>query len=105
MSLKEWQIKLRVQAADKDNFSITGNGNGEFVVSNYSTSHKYEVVWKGLGHPLNRCSCMEFRTSHLMTCKHLEAVKKHIIFCGYGFLSTMSKNVVRISSALQTRRK
>ena len=55
MSLKEWQIKLRVQAADKDNFSITGNGNGEFVVSNYSTSQKYEVVWKGLGHPLNRC--------------------------------------------------
>lgn len=78
MSLKEWQIKLRVQAADKENFSITGNGNGEFVVSNYSTSHKYEVVWKGLGHPLNRCSCMDFRTSHLMTCKHLEAVKKHI---------------------------
>lgn len=78
MSLKEWQIKLRVQAADKDNFSITGNGNGEFVVSNYSTSHKYEVVWKGLGHPLNRCSCMDFRTSRLMTCKHLEAVKKHI---------------------------
>ena len=78
MSLKEWQIKLRVQAADKDNFSITGNGNGEFVVSNYSTSQKYEVVWKGLGHPLNRCSCMDFRTSHLMTCKHLEAVKKHI---------------------------
>lgn len=78
MSLKEWQIKLRVQAADKDNFSITGNGNGEFVVSNYSTSHKYEVVWKGLGHPLNRCSCMDFRTSRLMTCKHLEAVKRHI---------------------------
>lgn len=78
MSLKEWQIKLRIQAADKENFSITGNGNGEFVVSNYSTSHKYEVVWKGLGHPLNRCSCMDFRTSRLMTCKHLEAVKKHI---------------------------
>lgn len=78
MSLKEWQIKLRIQAAEKEKFSITGNGNGEFVVSNYSTSHKYEAVWKGFGHPLNRCSCMDFRTSRLMTCKHLEAVKKHI---------------------------
>ena len=37
MSLKEWQIKLRIQVADKENFSIMGNGNGEFVVSNYST--------------------------------------------------------------------
>ena len=78
MSLKEWQIKLRLQAAEKETFSISGDGNGEFVVSNYSTSHKYEVVWKGLGHPLNRCSCMDFRTSRLMTCKHLEAAKKHV---------------------------
>ena len=69
------QTKLRVQAAERETFTITGVGNGEYIVGNYATSQRYEVVWKGMDHPLNRYSCMDFRTSGLMTCKHLEAVK------------------------------
>ena len=75
MTTKEWQTRLRVQAAERETFTINGVGNGEYIVGNYATSHRYEVVWKGKDHPLNRCSCMDFRTSGLMTCKHLEAVK------------------------------
>lgn len=65
---------MRTQAAEKETFSITPDGEGEYTVSNHATSHKYKVVWLGKGHPLNSCSCMDFRTSRLMTCKHIEAV-------------------------------
>lgn len=86
MTTKEWQTKLRVQAAERETFTITGVGNGEYIVGNYATSHRYEVVWKGKDHPLNRCSCMDFRTSGLMTCKHLEAVKNDKVVNKYKAL-------------------
>lgn len=86
MTAKEWQTKLRVQAAERENFTINGVGNGEYIVGNYATSHRYEVVWKGKDHPLNRCSCMDFRTSGLMTCKHLEAVKSNGVVNRYKTL-------------------
>ncbi len=79
MGLEEWQIKLRqnialeeamgCQAVDDKNFP------GEYMVSNPSTKSRYKVVYRGHGSEWNYCSCMDFKTSQLGTCKHLEKVK------------------------------
>lgn len=79
MSLQGWQIALRRQAAQKENFGIvevdTSQYPGEYVVVSPATQGKYQVHYHGEGHELNACSCMDFRTSRLGICKHLEAVK------------------------------
>ena len=71
-----WQIQLRQQIAGKENFSISQLSAGEFTIVNYTTKLKYNVVWRGEGHPLNSCSCMDYKTSRVGTCKHIEAVKQ-----------------------------
>lgn len=63
----------------KENFGIievdTEHAPGEFTVMSPATQGRYQVLYHGEGHELNACSCMDFRTSRLGTCKHLEAVK------------------------------
>lgn len=51
------------------------NMPGEYVVSNPSSKREYKVVYRGKNSPWNYCSCMDFKTSGLGTCKHLEKVK------------------------------
>lgn len=82
MTLEQWQIALRQQAAQKETFAIsedrTADGPGYYTVSNHSTRNEYRVVFRGEESPWNYCSCMDFKTSRLGTCKHLEAVKQWI---------------------------
>ena len=79
MSLEGWQTALRRQAARKENFGIvevdTEHSPGEYLVISPATQGRYQVHYHGEGHELNACSCMDYRTSRLGTCKHLEAVK------------------------------
>ena len=79
MDLREWQVRLRRQAAEKDNLAVSSVDRvyrpGEYEVRNYLTRKIYQVTYYGEGCCLNSCSCMDFRTSGLSTCKHLEAVK------------------------------
>ena len=75
MSLEEWQRALRRQQAEKEILAIDSKGDGEFVVRNAATRMEYKVVYRGTASPWNYCSCMDFKTSGLGTCKHLEAVK------------------------------
>lgn len=78
LSLTQWQIRLRAQAAGKEAFGISedsSEGRGIYQVVNGQTRVGYQVEFHGEGHPLNGCTCMDFRTSRLGTCKHLEAVK------------------------------
>lgn len=74
-----WQIALRKQAATMEKFGITAvdekNEPGSYFVTNPSTRSKYKVVYRGASSPWNYCSCMDFKTSQLGTCKHIEAVK------------------------------
>lgn len=42
---------------------------------NPTTHNEYKVVYRGKGSTWNYCSCYDFKTSQLGTCKHLEAVK------------------------------
>lgn len=79
MSLEEWQIKLRKQAAATELFSISCVDDdlcpGEYTVRNPLKRNIYKVVYRGAGSPWNYCSCMDFKTSRLGTCKHIEAVR------------------------------
>ena len=79
MTLEQWQIALRQQAALKETFVILEDkktdGPGYYTVSNPATRNEYRVVFRGEESPWNYCSCMDFKTSRLGTCKHIEAVK------------------------------
>lgn len=79
MTLKEWQVALRRQAALKQTFVIEAidakHAPGEFRVKNSRTRRAYKVVYRGNDSQWNYCSCLDFKTSRLGTCKHLESVK------------------------------
>ena len=48
---------------------------GEYNVTNAAKTQTYKVVYRGEDCGWNYCSCMDFKTSHLGTCKHIERVK------------------------------
>ena len=79
MTLEEWQVALRRQQAEKEAFDISQVDEvycpGEYRVGNFMTRNAYKVVYRGKNSAWNYCSCMDFKTSRLGTCKHLEAVK------------------------------
>lgn len=79
MGLEEWQIKLRRNYAQEGTMVCQAvddkNSPGEYIVSNPSTKNRYKVVYRGHGSQWNYCSCMDFKSSQLGTCKHLEKVK------------------------------
>ena len=77
MSLSEWQIELRRQAAVAEQLKvkpISSACEGYFAVSNPVTTRRYSVVFRGVGNIWNYCSCTDFKTNQLGTCKHIEAV-------------------------------
>lgn len=80
MSLEEWQIALRKQFAEKSVFLISSFDekqklNGDFLVLNLESQHSYKVSFRGIGSEWNYCSCPDFKTSQLGTCKHIEALR------------------------------
>ena len=79
MSLEEWQIKLRKQVAQTERFVIHCVDDelcpGEYSVRNPLKNNEYKVVYRGANSPWNYCSCMDFKTSRLGTCKHVEAAR------------------------------
>ncbi len=82
MSLEKWQFGLRAQQGEKEAFGISEVDDkynpGEYCVNNHATRNKYKVVYRGAKSEWNYCSCFDFKTSKLGTCKHIEAVKKWI---------------------------
>ncbi|MCH5168096.1 MAG: DEAD/DEAH box helicase [Prevotellaceae bacterium] len=79
MGLEEWQVALRQQQAEREHFAISEVSElfcpGEYNVRNHKTRSQYRVVYRGVYSPWNYCSCPDFRTSGLGTCKHVEGVK------------------------------
>lgn len=78
MSLEEWQIALRKQAAGEENLIVSENKDtdepGCYIVKNPQTRNVYKIVYRGEESRWNYCSCMDFKSNRLGTCKHLEAV-------------------------------
>ena len=79
MTLLEWQCRLREQVAAEEPMGVVAVDErrlpGEYEVKNPQTRQTYKVVYRGQGSPWNYCSCMDFKTSRLCTCKHIEKVK------------------------------
>ena len=82
MTLVEWQRALRKQVAEEELLSVAAvdekNLPGEYEVRNPQTKQTYKVVYRGEDSPWNYCSCLDFKTSRLGTCKHIESVKQWI---------------------------
>lgn len=79
MGLEEWQVALRRQQAQREHFLISETSAqfspGEYQVRNPRSHNQYKVIYRGAYSPWNYCSCPDFRTSGLGTCKHVEGVK------------------------------
>ena len=79
MSLEEWQRTLRRQAAEREMLNVQAVDAtlcpGEYRVTDPKSREEYKVVFRAENSTWNYCSCMDFKTSQLGTCKHLEAVK------------------------------
>ncbi len=78
LSVKAWQTKLREQIATKEKFKITnisgGVGYSDYNVSSTTGFSSYKVAIRSADTSANFCSCLDFKTNKLGTCKHIEAV-------------------------------
>jgi superfamily II DNA or RNA helicase len=76
MPLEHWQIALRRQFAQKQNFRLKNIGDepilSEFIVTNPQTKGEYRVAIRGQRLGDNFCSCPDFAVNTLGTCKHIE---------------------------------
>ncbi len=76
MPLEQWQIALRKQFAQKQNFRLKNIGEepifSEFTVTNPDTGGEYRVAIRGDRLGDNYCSCPDFAVNTLGTCKHIE---------------------------------
>jgi superfamily II DNA or RNA helicase len=76
MSLEEWQVALRRQFGREQRFAIVNQGDhpvfSEFAVTNPQSGNTYTVRVRGPRDGDNVCSCPDFATNTLGTCKHIE---------------------------------
>lgn len=78
LSLEHWQIALRKQFVQGRNFGIRKHEGhpvfSDYTVYNPETKNTYKVALRDNSQQMNFCSCLDFKTNHLGTCKHIEAV-------------------------------
>lgn len=76
MSLEDWQIGLRREHGRTQRFEIRNLGDervlSEFLVKNAQTETSYHVIIRGKELGENSCTCGDFQTNGLGTCKHIE---------------------------------
>lgn len=76
--LHEEQIDLRRQRARDEPFEILNLGSkklfSDYRVSNRKTHGEYTVTIRGFAIGENSCTCPDFKSNTLGTCKHIEAV-------------------------------
>src|SRR6202453_4771337 len=76
LSPVDWQRGLRRQFGRAQAFGLENLGSepffSEFRVSNPASKSSYRVAIRGLGPGGNFCSCPDYATNELGTCKHLE---------------------------------
>src|SRR5687767_13529173 len=78
LSLEEWQILLRRQFGREQKFRLKNLGDrpafSEFLVTNPQSHNTYRVTVRGRRPGQNSCTCPDFATNSLGTCKHVEFV-------------------------------
>ncbi len=73
MSVEDWQASLRRQFGREQPFVLERLGaEPEFVVINPQSKGRYRVAMRGMEPGDNYCSCPDFATNDLGTCKHIE---------------------------------
>src|SRR5436190_17855241 len=76
LSLEDWQRELRRQFGREQKFLLRNLGEepvfSEFAVTNPQSRRTYCVRIRGLDAGDNHCSCPDFATNTLGTCKHIE---------------------------------
>lgn len=82
LQLEDWQMALRKQFVKNKTFGIIKLDSelvfGDYEVHNPENFNSYKVAIRSNDNSLNFCSCLDFKTNHLGTCKHIEAVKSKI---------------------------
>ncbi len=80
--LREEQIDLRRQRAKASRFVIENLSKNrvysDFRVTNPDSGGQYTVTVRGFDVGDNTCTCPDFRSNTLGTCKHIEAVLEHL---------------------------
>jgi SNF2 family DNA or RNA helicase len=76
LTLEEWQRQLRRQFGRDQKFKLTNVGEylvfSEFLVHNPESRNTYRIAIRGVGPGDNFCSCPDYATNELGTCKHIE---------------------------------
>jgi superfamily II DNA or RNA helicase len=76
MSLEEWQVELRRQFGREQSFRFVNVGDhsvfSDFEVTNPVSGNTYRVRIRGPRPGDNFCTCPDFATNALGTCKHIE---------------------------------
>src|SRR5919197_5698168 len=76
LSPVDWQRRLRRQFGREQAFRLENLTSepffSEFRVSNPASHSSYRVAIRGLGPGGNFCSCSDYATNELGTCKHIE---------------------------------
>jgi hypothetical protein len=76
MSLEEWQTQLRRQFGREQKFTFKNVGENlafsDFLVTNPASRRTYRVTIRGTATGDNACTCPNFATNTLGTCKHIE---------------------------------
>src|SRR3984885_7476689 len=76
LSLLDWQRGLRRQFGREQSFELENLGTepffSEFRISNPVSKCSYRVAIRGPGPGGNFCSCPDYATAELGTCKHIE---------------------------------
>jgi superfamily II DNA or RNA helicase len=76
LPVADWQTALRRQFGREQNFELHNLGRepvfSEFSVHNPASGTRWRVAIRGAGLGQNFCSCPDFATNDLGTCKHIE---------------------------------
>jgi len=76
LAVDDWQRALRRQFGREQHFGFENLGEepifSEFAVFNPESRRRYRVLIRGANVGDNHCSCLDFQTNDLGTCKHIE---------------------------------
>jgi superfamily II DNA or RNA helicase len=83
MSIEAWQRQLRKQFGSEQPFLVENIGEhpifSDFRVTNRTNGNAYRVAIRGPSPGRNFCSCFDFKTNSLGTCKHIEFTLKTLL--------------------------
>ena len=76
LSYEDWQILLRKQFGQDQTFDFKNIDKhpifSDFEIKNKTTQKTYKVSIRDQKRDKNFCSCLDFKTNKLGTCKHIE---------------------------------